>query len=332
MMKFSAMRVIVDRTERGLPSVADDLVTLWPHDSGSPVEVRSSTNFVFRFSHLGSNRYLRFSEVTEKDPEHVRTELAFLAHLAEVGIKVASPIPSLSGNCFEIMEKGGRSYHAVVFEEAPGRPGRLEEMTGAMLEQGGRVLGRIHQASIPFSRMGHPRDTVETHVALCRKYLADEPRQVRDELDRVVEWLGGLPRDESVFGLIHYDFETDNIFWEGDSCTVIDFDDMVYHWYAADVAVVIEKTEDLPPDKSTVAINAFLSGYTRERKTDETFMRQIPGFRRLIALVRHARILRSMECVMRGDEMPWEVGLRAKLSAWLANSRSRIGLIPFQWP
>lgn len=63
-------------------------------------------------------------------------------------------------------------------------------------------------------------------------------------LTPVEERLARLPMED--YGLIHYDFKYDNVFYhaEQDICWVIDFDDGMYHWFAMDIQRALQSLEE----------------------------------------------------------------------------------------
>ena len=54
---------------------------------------------------------------------------------------------------------------------------------------------------------------------------------------RLGDRLSELPRDPSCYGMIHGDFELDNLAWVDDTPTSFDFDDAARSWFVADVAL-----------------------------------------------------------------------------------------------
>jgi len=73
--------------------------------------------------------------------------------------------------------------------------------------------------------------------------------------------LNGLSRDPERFGLIHADLRLANLLVDGDTTSIIDFDDCGYGWYLFDLATALsflEERSDVPE-----LITAWLSGYRR---------------------------------------------------------------------
>ena len=62
---------------------------------------------------------------------------------------------------------------------------------------------------------------------------------MRKACDRLYTQLEQLPVSPAGYGLVHYDFEPDNVFYDGETCHVIDFDDSMEHFYAIDLVQMI---------------------------------------------------------------------------------------------
>lgn len=131
----------------------------------------------------------------------------------------------------------------------------------------------------------------------------------RQELEKVRKALDGLPKTAENYGLVHYDFEPDNVFWDASErvCRVIDFDDGIYCWYALDLAQVWDSLEDelegekerLPEIKKT-----FLEGYAEEYAYTQETESMLALMRRFVNLRSYARLIR---CV--SSRMAEEAGL-----------------------
>ncbi|WP_010494643.1 phosphotransferase enzyme family protein [Paenibacillus elgii] len=73
--------------------------------------------------------------------------------------------------------------------------------------------------------------------------------------------------NDKAYGLIHYDFQTDNVFWRKKTgqLSVIDFDDSMYHWFAMDIAAALaDQLEDENPE-GEAQLQAFVRGYRSVR-------------------------------------------------------------------
>ena len=208
----------VDRTLRsdGGSSVAHDLLQAWRHDEASARFFRSSANFVYSFQRDGAACFLRFAHDSERTRASVETETKLLAWLTREGVHVATPIASKDGQLVVTSTTGLGTFHAVVFGAEKGdqlEPGQLDEQR---LRVWGASLGHLHFALQRYAAQHQPaRRSVDDDLLMVEEHAPDD-EPVRAELERVRSSVGSLPRDESSFGLIHGDFQLDNLFWNGE--------------------------------------------------------------------------------------------------------------------
>ena len=91
----------------------------------------------------------------------------------------------------------------------------------------GATLGKLHaQMHLYQDPRLSARGTWRDHLTQAQIYVPkDEPR-VQAEFDHLTSFLAALPVTETNYGLIHGDFELDNLFWQNDTLAMLDFDDM----------------------------------------------------------------------------------------------------------
>ncbi len=128
------------------------------------------------------------------------------------------------------------------------------------------------------------------------------------------------------YGLIHYDFEFDNVFYDADTntCSVIDFDDGMYHWYALDVVQVLDCIEDeLTSEACEQAKEKFLEGYRSEHCLTEEMQKSYALMRRFTNLYGYARLIR---CVAEkfDVEPDWMSELRSELNTTIHSKEIRM--------
>jgi len=136
------------------------------------------------------------------------------------------------------------------------------------------------------------------------------------ELKAVEDRLRALQVDDGNYGIIHYDFELDNLLWEDEVVSVIDFDDCVRHWFVMDFACALQDLFDEHSggfDVTEERFAAFLRGYRSVRAMPDDEIALIPLFVRLDHIYVYARLNRSiLEGPMLGEPQ-WTTGLRDKL-------------------
>ena len=167
---------------------------------------------------------------------------------------------------------------------------------------------------------------------MARAGLPPAESAARRELETVQQALSRLPVGDS-FGTIHYDFELDNICWDGATPAILDFDDCGPHWFAADIAFALR---DLFADRGSRVnlederFQAFINGYRSQRPMDEADLRQIPLFLRWHNLVSFARITHSLSGGPLAGEAEWLQDLRRHLNQILDSYRQEFECHPIK--
>jgi Ser/Thr protein kinase RdoA (MazF antagonist) len=307
-------------------SVAEELIQCWEHDEGSLKFWRASSNFVCVFKHNGTAYFLRFAHAQERSLQQISAELDFLQDLHLHAYGATKPIPSKNGNLIESVTTAQGTYYAVVFSQAKGAPLELESMTEKQFAGWGKSLGSLHHLSKSYTPIGQARKSWQDALHFIESVLAEHPQEIDAvvEAQRLNEWLHSLPCHEEQYGLIHYDFEPDNVFWDEESARfcVIDFDDSMYHWYVMDIANALQDLQEFDPETAERNFQAFLTGYRAETTLDQAFVDLLPRFERFANLYKFARVLRSLQDSELSDAPTWVEPLRVKLFNLCAQKRA----------
>ncbi len=103
-----------------------------------------------------------------------------------------------------------------------------------------------------------------------------------------MEQICELPTDSDSFGLIHSDFEDENMYMDNGWLVAFDFDECQYKWFIYDIAAILrESTWRLPACRriddpcSVRFLETFMNGYDRANKLDPFWLEQLPLFLRL---------------------------------------------------
>lgn len=313
-MRLSTMWM-VDQTldDEDRSPVADAILGRWEHDAGSARPFRSSANFVYRFRRGGAPRFLRFAAASERSRREIEAEVRLLAWLVDAGVPVAAPEPSARGALVETVGTAWGPFHAVVFPAVEGEQFEVAELDEARFRRWGAALGDLHAAlrRYPYAA-ATPRESWRERLAFVRAQAPEDDVAVQAELDEVAASLAALPESRETYGLIHGDFELDNLVWRGDAVSILDFDDCSFGWYAADVAYALG---DYFGEGGTVGddrFRAFVAGYAERCAPDPDLLARVPLFVRLADLTDYARIMRSLD-LPPGEYPEWLVGLEGKL-------------------
>jgi Ser/Thr protein kinase RdoA (MazF antagonist) len=327
MMKLSTMQAVVATlNEQWESPLAEELLARWEHDEECAKYWRSSANFVFFFKASGRDRVLRFNHASERTASEIQAELAYINALAKSGVRVAQPVCSITGKDVESVDTGQGRFHAVVFEALPGKQLDLEELTADQLVRWGRALAELHQAAPHYTQPGRP--SWQDQLNTVPKILPTEERGALEELARLRRELNQLAITEQNFGLIHYDFEPDNLLWDGDQPGIIDFDDCAWYWFVADIALAVSDLFDdsaRAVDLQNEAFQHFITGYRSVRPLAPTELALIPLFIRVQNLVAFTRLYCALTPVNPAGEPEWMVALRTKLAAKMQFYRHEFG-------
>jgi Ser/Thr protein kinase RdoA (MazF antagonist) len=315
MMKLSLMQAVVDTLNDTYASpIADAMLAAWAHDQGRARYFRASANFIFVFKREGQPYILRFTHTSERTANAIQAELAYLQHLAAHKVPVALPIRSLSGRDVESISTTLGVFHAVVFEMLPGEQFDVGDLSLAQFTRWGSALGALHQAAEGYAGAGRP--TIHDHLRMLEQQLPAHEEAARRLLALLERQVAAMPTSEQTFGLIHYDFELDNLLWNDQRVSIVDFDDCAGYWFVADIAFALrdlfaDQAEQI--DVTETRFQAFVTGYRMMRSVTDEELRQLPLFLRIHNLVSFTKLLRAADIDDAHAAPAWVVDLQAKL-------------------
>jgi len=299
--------------EDGRSEVADAVAAAWGLAGGAARFWRSSASHVFAVHEPPA--YLRF--VPETQPTRRRMEaVATLMH--SLGIGVAQPLASRSGRLVETVATARGPMVAMLVTAARGAAVDGEDLTPARARAWGAALARLHRdAADPGLPEWFADLDADLHADLHADHDADLDAgpALAVAVARLRDELGRLPRDAGRFGVVHGDFELDNLSWDGDAPTAYDFDDAGRSWFVADIAQAVRGVGS--------AITAeFVAGYRTARDLSDVDLGWLPLF-----VAAHAAVwLRRLPGVLdveptATDQPPWLRSLRDKLIAYAYRQR-----------
>jgi Ser/Thr protein kinase RdoA (MazF antagonist) len=135
----------------------------------------------------------------------------------------------------------------------------------------------------------------------CVEQIRPDDARALAQVARVEAWLQQLPGDAGVLGMTHSDCNRTNALYDGERVRIIDFDEPMHHWFAADVARPFrELTHEDPAFEACRA--ALVAGYREVRALDDRLEQAIPGFVRMKNVEIYAWIAHREHWT--GDELP----------------------------
>jgi Ser/Thr protein kinase RdoA (MazF antagonist) len=270
---------ILDRARTPFAAAA-----LWGADPASVEHVADGASFTYRIRLNDTGHYLRLTSPGWQSPGEVRGELSFIRAVRGAGIATPAPVRSLSGEFIEQVRDGGLEFLAVVFEAAPGRPLDPGEWDKSRVSRWGRLLAELHEAAPRTLPDGARRRDWRDELALLGSWLPDDETEAHTHLARVTRWLQCLPQEPQVYGLVHFDVQGDNLLWVESSPTVIDFDDCLFHWFAADIARALGAFRLQAPERRRVLTEWLLDGYRHVRQLDPIAAESLAEFVRVVSI------------------------------------------------
>ncbi|WP_226641358.1 phosphotransferase enzyme family protein [Mesobacillus subterraneus] len=324
MMNLVTMAKVV-RTVDGewKSTLAEEILERWGYDRGTVFYYRASSNFLFVFKKAGKRYFLRFSDSNEKAYSQIESEMNILEYLRDQPICVALPVRSNNGNLIECIEVDIGTYYAVVFEALPGKQLEIEELEEDDFHAWGNHLGRLHKIfkEMPAEYRSGRKD-VQDQLDDVFKNIPDYETAALKEFDAIKHWVGALGRSNENFGVIHYDFELDNLIWQDGEIGILDFDDCMNNWFVADIAYALRDILKTRDDMENPFVHAFIAGYQSETQLDQLLVKELPMFIRMHNLFTFVSLLRIIDVPESMDLPEGLINLKEKLKQYIEKYRN----------
>ncbi len=289
---------LAERSER-LRALAIEALAQWGVSGCEPAIVKCRENAVFRVTAAdGRDAVLRVHRYGYHTDEALRSELIWMEALRADGIDVPAVIPTSAGALFATAR----------IEDVP-EPRQVDMLTwmaGATLgtiEDGldpaipdirtafrgvGRLAARLHNHAeawpLPegFVRHTWDRDGLVGPDPLWGRFwqaddLSPEQRRlIARARARAREDLTAYGQPPRRYGLIHADFNLDNMLLDGDRVVLLDFDDAGFGWHLFDLATVWTMFHGADYFEAMRA--GVIEGYRRERDLPDEELARMPLF------------------------------------------------------
>lgn len=324
-MKLSTMTCLFRTFDSDNESpVANQLLAPWSHDPGSFRFLRASANFVWAFKDGGKPCVLRANLEAERTGESFEREVNLMLRLSQKGFPAPKPILSGGGRYVERVETPQGAFWVLAYEAVMGRIHEPEELSNDQILEWGEALGRLHNAMEDIPAGGQ-----RTWTDLCgfiEAHLPPEETKLSESYQRIRTRFEALPVRPGEFGVIQFDFESDNLVWTDQGIGVIDLDESCRLWYAADIAFALRSAFGDDPRKVNVSeptADRFLEGYRRARPLSPEMVGEIPLFLAFHNVYMAARLIRSLSDGDQPGDPEWMLSLRQKLHAGVAKYRAQ---------
>lgn len=313
--------------------LAKMLLENWKYDENSLDMLnynRISSNAVYPFQNGENTRLLRFAPSSEKHKNNILAELEFLRYLSYNQFPALKTVLSKIGEELVTAKTPWGEYYAEVFDKVAGVKMADTDFNESIMYEFGRTLGKLHKLSSKFVPVCK-RWSYEDVLLWINSTLSDLPNQEQaiKEVELLHNYFTKIPKTSDTYGLVHYDFELDNVFYDDvmGVCNVIDFDDAMYHWYIMDIEQSLDSIkEDIEPMKYELSSKIFLEGYKSQYPVDDEMLSILPVFRRFANLYSYTRVIRAS--IEKWENEPkWLIDLRVRLDNSMKSKLASFGSV-----
>lgn len=309
------------------------IIQLYGFEKDALTKKFSYENFVFEVQTPQSKYMIRIAHSEYNSIHHIRAELDWIAYLGTHGIKVVTPVASITGNVVEEVDFGDFSFIVVVFDYITGQnfTENKDLLTDESIQQWGALVAKLHNLSKEYEPESSARRKEWDEEPLFKNIddaLSEFPGILREAKD-IIEEVRQLPTESQVYGLIHQDLHESNLILDGEEMTIIDFDDCHYSWYIEDIAIILfhiawrfQSEYKSRQDIVEEFFPLFMKGYNSVNRLDEFWTSKIPLFVKL----RHFRLFCTLAYELEIEEDEWSRNLLDYWKPMLQNNDDWIDL------
>jgi Ser/Thr protein kinase RdoA (MazF antagonist) len=313
--------------ERFTNEIRDDLFSRYGLTAQDCEPLAGFESFIYRYMQDDERFVLRIGHSIHRSPGEVLGEIEFVNYLARHGISVPRVLPSRQDALLETIGDGhDGEFHATRFSWAPGvHVWETEYPKDELFANIGRMTGTMHALTKDFrietAGAWRPSWDGDDDIDLAG-WLPKSDRAVIDRYNELSRTLAGHPRHRDNFGLIHFDFHGGNYFVDGENITLFDFDDSLYHYFAADLAMEMfyAVSHDCRSDEQLAAAGQFKAlwrGYTETNRLDPAELKWLPLLIEQREILLYGVLHRSMD-------PPGEDGGDSWSKSYMKNRREKI--------
>ena len=282
-----------------MQTLAMEALKAWDIADCQPQLIKIRENAVFRIRLAdGFDAALRIHRYGYHSDAALQSELSWMQALQQDGIEVPELIPAGSGALFITAESDGvpEPRQIDMVKWLPGAPlGSIEdglsETVGDIAQvffETGRLAAQLHNHAARWQRPeGFVRHAWDTDGLTGEKPLwgrfweypgldSGHRRLIERARDTARRDLIAIGEAGQTYGLIHADFNFDNIILRDGRVTAIDFDDCGFGWHLFDLATI--SILFLGTDRYDTVQGAVIEGYRRERPLSDATLKEMPLF------------------------------------------------------
>lgn len=289
----------LDEQARRMTRLAVEALKSWGVTDAAPKLIKIRENAVFRVtSPDGAQAALRIHRHGYHSDAALESELQWMQALQQDGIDVPAIVPDRSGALFITAAVGGvpEPQQVDMATWLAGAPlGTFEQgLSAAVSDIGqtftevGRLIGQLHNHAVAwrrpasFQRHAWDVDGLTGEAPLWGRFweFPGLDKAQRALLERARDTarndLIAIGQENESYGLIHADFNLDNLLLQDGRVMAIDFDDCGFGWHLFDLAtitILFRGTEHYDE-----IYTALVRGYRQVRQIDDAALQLMPLF------------------------------------------------------
>ena len=284
----------------------------WAANIDSLALVNDGINVVYRFEAVRQFAYLKISHSHQRSLADLEASYDYLAHLHAQGAPVCQPLLTKAGEKAVEFEQGADSFVASVVKHIEGTVLPEELLPEEHWLAWGRALGQMHNAVDSFKPK--PNTHYKSWIGIWERLgalLSPYDQLAQHEYTEITNWFEEMNESPGDFGLTHYDFRAGNALLHDGQVSIIDFDEPVWHRYAADVARPFLELHSYSLEERRQAIQWFLTGYRAKRPFDSYLEENLNWFLRMKTIDNYAWGAANWDA-RQGDRAAWMRELQAR--------------------
>ncbi len=247
---------------------------------------------VYGFTRHGQAFVIKYSNTTVRSFATLQSQVHWLDFLATQGAAVSRPVPSPRGMLVEQVPLRSALVSTVCYARALGVRPPVPRSTAEQWQRWGETLGKLHALSARYTPPLNqaPLAQWDVNVTQDRATIPAEQTSVLAKFDALQAYLQTLPTDPQLYGMIHGDFQANNLCLDRETFWVIDFDNCTRHWFLTDIATSLYfALWERPGDQSNATFAGFVlehlwAGYAREFSLDVAWLERLPVFLKVIEM------------------------------------------------
>ena len=291
---------------------------------------RISANAVYPYKLNGETFFLRFVPWNVKNENEMKEEIDFILYLHKEGLNVLEPILSKNGKYLLKKDTPWGEYLVCAFKRVLGED--LENFisnengySNELIKDYGKTLGKLHKFSNRYKKVNKKScfDLLDELEYIYKNDFNGKAEIIISEFNELKKLLNQIPKNEANYGLLHGDFELDNVFFDKNTgnFSIIDFGNSLYHWYVIDIDITLASLKDEISEKDFDNVKTlFLNGYCEEYTYDDKTLEYMPIFKRFEELREYIELKNILEETW-DNEPQWMTGLREKLNKYYIKNK-----------